>query len=94
MDTSQKVNFEEENSPAVPARTRTGNLLIASLTLYQQAVLALLYYSKKIHSQRNVGCNPVLLLDMLLHVEYASSFSHCTMTNESIGLCDSILVWF
>ena len=37
---AQKVNSDEENSPATPAMTQTHNLSITSPALYQQAIPA------------------------------------------------------
>ena len=37
-ESAQQVNPEEENSPAAPVGTRTSNLSITSLVLYQHAV--------------------------------------------------------
>ena len=41
QESAQKVNSEEENSPAAPAVIRTRNLSITNPTLYQQAISAL-----------------------------------------------------
>ena len=39
-ESTQKRYSGKEDSPATPAKTGTGNILIMSLMLYQQAILA------------------------------------------------------